>query len=229
MEVISEQNNRIITHFEAPPSAKVPKEMKEFIRWFNNTAPTKPKEIKFTVVRAAIAHLYFESIHPFEDGNGRIGRAISEKALSQGFGYPAILSLSHAIEAKKKLYYSSLNTASKSNIITEWIQYFVNMVFEAQIAVEAQISFILKKSKFFDKFKDNLNEREIKVINRLFDTGTKGFEGGMSAKKYMAITKTSKATATRDLQHLLSLGAFKQTGAGRNIRYDLNLGSTGVK
>jgi Fic family protein len=223
MEIISEYNGRQITHFEAPPSVNVPKEMKKFIRWFNNTAPTKPKEIKFAAVRAAIAHLYFESIHPFEDGNGRIGRAIAEKALSQGFGYPAILSLSQAIEAKKKLYYSSLNAASKSNEITAWIHYFVNMLFEAQIAVEAQINFILKKSKFFDEFKNHLNEREIKVIHRILDAGIEGFEGGMSAKKYMAITKTSKATATRDLQHLLSLGAFKQTGAGRSIRYDLNL------
>ena len=82
------------------------KEMKKFIRWFNNTAPGKPKAIQFAPVRAAIAHLYFESIHPFEDGNGRVGRAIAEKALSQSFGYPAMLSLSQAIEADKKALYS---------------------------------------------------------------------------------------------------------------------------
>jgi Fic family protein len=87
---------------EAPPSQIVPKEMEQFIHWFNDTAPDKPQGIKFAPVRAAIAHLYFESIHPFEDGNGRIGRAIAEKALSQGFGYPAILSLSQADEGWNK-------------------------------------------------------------------------------------------------------------------------------
>ena len=84
--------------------------MEKFIHWFNDTAPGKPNAIKFAPVRAAIAHLYFESIHPFEDGNGRIGRAIAEKALSQGFGYPVMLSLSQAIEADKKAYYAALNS-----------------------------------------------------------------------------------------------------------------------
>lgn len=223
MEIVSEHNGRRITHFEAPPSAAVPKEMKKFIFWFNTTAPGKTDEIKFAPVRAAIAHLYFETIHPFEDGNGRIGRAIAEKALSQGFGYPAILSLSQAIDAKKKLYYSSLHSASKSNEITEWINYFLHLILESQILVEKQINFILLKSKFFDTYKKDLNERQLKVMRRMLDAGIKGFEGGMSAKKYMAITDTSKATATRDLQDLLTRGAIKQIGHGRSVRYEINL------
>jgi len=223
MQIISGHHGKWIVHFEAPPSRIVPEEMKGFIQWFNHTAPGKPHALPFAPVRAAIAHLYFESIHPFEDGNGRIGRAIAEKALSQGFGYPALLSLSQAIESEKKAYYAALNTASKSNEITEWIHYFVNIILSAQMEVETQINFILKKSAFFDEFKNKLNERQLKVIQRMMQAGTKGFEGGMSAKKYMAITDTSKATATRDLQHLFSIGAFLQIGSGRSVRYELNL------
>lgn len=223
MQIVSGHAGKWVVHYEAPPSREVAKEMAQFIRWFNDTAPGNSQAIKFAPVRAAITHLYFESIHPFEDGNGRIGRALAEKALSQGFGYPVILSLSQAIENDKKAYYAALNVASKSNEITHWINYFVNIVLGAQIEVEAQINFILKKSAFFDNFKEVLNERQLKVVRRMMQAGTKGFEGGMSAKKYMVITDTSKATATRDLQHLLAIGAFKQMGSGRSVRYELNL------
>ncbi len=223
MQIISGHYGKWVVHYEAPPSHDVPKEMKRFIRWFNATAPGKPKAIKFAPVRAAIAHLYFESIHPFEDGNGRIGRAIAEKALSQGFGYPAMLSLSLAIESEKKAYYDALKAGSKTNNMAHWIRYFVNLILSAQIEFEKQINFILKKAKFFDKFKDILNERQLKVIKRMMQAGVKGFEGGISARKYMAITHTSKATATRDLQHLFSIKALKQIGSGRNVRYELNL------
>src|SRR6185312_16851828 len=120
---------------------------------------------------AAIAHLYFESIHPFEDGNGRIGRVIAEKALSQGVGYPIILSLSQAIEKDKKAYYAALHTASQTNEITAWIHYFVNVILQAQIEVEKQIDFILKKTTFFDAYKDALNERQIKVVKRMLEAG----------------------------------------------------------
>lgn len=221
MQIVSGHHGKHITHYEAPPSKIIPKEMEQFIHWFNNTAPDQPHAIKFAPVRAAIAHLYFESIHPFEDGNGRIGRAIAEKALSQGLGYPVILSLSQTIEAEKKAYYTALHTASTSNEITPWIQYFVTMVLDAQIEVETQINFILKKSLFFDTFKNILNERQLKVVQRMMRAGVKGFEGGISAKKYMAITQTSKATATRDLQQLVSIQAFRQIGSGRSVRYEL--------
>lgn len=223
MQIISGYHGKTIVHYEAPPSQNVPVEMKKFIRWFNKTAPQKPESIQFAPVRAAIAHLYFESIHPFEDGNGRIGRAIAEKALSQGFGYPVLLSLSLAIEANKKDYYAALKSASQSNEITHWIHYFVNLVLNAQIEVEKQINFIIKKAHFFDKFKDVLNERQMRVIKRMLQAGIKGFEGGISAKKYMSITGTSKATATRDLQHMFAIKALKQIGSGRNVRYELNL------
>lgn len=223
MQIVSGHAGKWTVHYEAPPSQRVPAEMKQFIRWFNETAPGQSKAITFAPVRAAIAHLYFETIHPFEDGNGRIGRAIAEKALSQGFGYPVMLSLSQAIEADKKAYYAALNAASKSNDITAWVDYFVNVILTALVYVENQINFILKKAAFFDLFKDQLNERQLKVVQRMMQTGMKGFEGGMSAKKYMSITGTSKATATRDLQQLLGIRAFRQIGEGRSVRYELNL------
>ncbi len=224
MQIVSGHPGKWVVHFEAPPAKKVPQEMKRFIDWFNDTAPGKPHAIPFAPVRAAIAHLYFESIHPFDDGNGRLGRAIAEKALSQGLGYPVILSLSQAIEAEKKQYYTALHTASKSNELTEWIRYFIDRVFVAQVEVETQINFIIKKAVFFDHHKDHLNARQLKVIQRMMQAGTKGFEGGMSAKKYMVIADTSKATATRDLQDLLAIQAIRQTGSGRSVRYELNLG-----
>jgi Fic family protein len=223
MQIVSGHHGKWVVHYEAPPSQHVPQEMKRFIRWFNETAPGKPKSIKFAPVRAAIAHLYFESIHPFEDGNGRIGRVIAEKALSQGFGYPILISLSLAIQSNKKAYYAALKAASKSNEVTHWTHYFVDVVLNAQVEVEKRINFTLKKAHFFDKFKDILNERQLKVIKRMMQAGIKGFEGGMSAKKYISITGTSKATATRDLQHLFTIKALKQTGGGRNVRYELNL------
>src|SRR5437016_4756958 len=206
----SGHHGRWVVHDEAPPSQDVPKEMKKFIRWFNETAPSKPKAIKFAPVRSAIAHLYFESIHPFEDGNGRIGRAIAEKALSQGFGYPVVLSLSPAIEADKKMYYRALKEASKSNEINAWVRYFVSIVLNAQMDTEAQINYILKKAKFFDTFSDKLNERQMKIVKRMMRAGIQGFEGGMSAQKYMKVTGVSKATATRDLQDLLMMQALRQ-------------------
>jgi len=223
MQIISGYHEKQIVHYEAPPAKDVSKEMRRFIQWFNDTAPGKSHAIKFVPVRSAIAHLYFESIHPFDDGNGRIGRAIAEKALSQGLGYPAMLSLSHAIDGDKKAYYAALKTASRSNEITAWIKYFLNVILTAQNAVELQINFILKKFLFFRKFENQLNERELKVIKRMMQAGIKGYEGGMSAKKYMAMTNVSKATATRDLQHLYEIHALKQIGGGRSIRYELNL------
>lgn len=223
MQIVSGHHGKWTVHYEAPPSREIPKEMERFIHWFNETAPGQSKAIKSAPIRAAIAHLYFESIHPFDDGNGRIGRAIAEKALSQGSGHPVMLSLSKTIEAEKKAYYDALNVASRTNEITSWIKYFVTTILNSQIEAEIQINFILKKSIFFDKYKDALNPRQLKVIKRIMQAGTQGFEGGMSPKKYMSITGTSKATATRDLQHLVEIKALNQIGSGRSVRYELNL------
>lgn len=225
MQVVSGAMGKAKVHYEAPPSSKVPAEMKKFIRWFNETAPGGKREIKKAPVRSAIAHLYFETIHPFEDGNGRIGRAIAEKALSQTMGRPVMLSLSRTIEANKNAYYTSLENAQQSNEITPWMAYFIRTTLDAQIEAENQIEFTLKKTKFFDRFKDQLNERQNVVIRRMLEEGPNGFEGGMNARKYIGITKTSKATATRDMQELLETGAFILAGkaGGRSTSYQVNL------
>jgi Fic family protein len=226
MQVISGSIGKETVHFEAPPSARVPQEMDNFLQWFNDTAPGGKNEMKGAPARAAIAHLYFESIHPFEDGNGRIGRAIAEKALSQTTGRPVMLSLSRTIEANKKEYYTSLQTAQRSNEITGWMQYFIRTILNAQIDAERHIEFTLRKVKFFDRFQQILNDRQVLVVRRMLEEGPDGFEGGMNARKYMTIAKTSKATATRDLQQLLEYGAFvpANTAGGRSTSYSINLG-----
>jgi len=223
MQVVSGRLDKPTVHFEAPSSSAIPQEMKRFIRWFNDTGPDGKNIIKQAPIRAAISHIYFESIHPFEDGNGRIGRAIADKVLSQSIGYPLSLSLSATIESNKKAYYNALERGQKSNEITPWIIYFVDVIIDAQQSAEALVVFILKKVRFFDTYRDQLNDRQLKSINRMFQEGPQGFQGGMTAKKYVSITKTSKATATRDLQALEALGALIVLGRGRNTHYYLNL------
>ena len=225
MQVVSGAMGKEKVHYEAPPSERIPAEMKAFIAWFNETGPGGKSEIKSAPVRSALAHLYFETIHPFEDGNGRIGRAIAEKALSQTIGRPLTLSLSRTIEARKNEYYKALEKAQRSNEVTPWLEYFVGIALAAQIEAEEQIDFTLKKTKFFDRYKNQLNERQRTVLKRMLEEGPKGFEGGMNARKYTGITKISKATATRDMQHLLEIGAFVPAGkaGGRSTSYKVNL------
>ncbi|MEL6132857.1 MAG: Fic family protein, partial [Bacteroidota bacterium] len=223
MQIISGSVDKVIIHFEAPPSTRVPSEMKQFIRWFNETAPGRSTSFLYAPVRSAIAHLYFESIHPFEDGNGRIGRALSEKVLSQSLGRPALVSFSNVVEPRRQAYYEALKTAQRATDITPWIQYFLETMISAQNWTIEQLRFSIKKMQFFDRYKMQLNLRQEKVLNRMFAAGPAGFEGGMRTKKYMAITKTSKATATRDLQELVKLGALTTKGGGRSTRYDLDL------
>lgn len=225
MQVVSGAVGKEKVHFEAPPSARVPKEMKKYIQWFNDTAPNGKKEIKNALVRSAVAHLYFESIHPFEDGNGRIGRAIAEKALSQSIGRPVLLSLSRTIEKNKNDYYNALKTAQRTMNITKWIGYFVDVALSAQQYAEDVVEFSLKKTKFFDKHREKLSERQLKVVKRMLDEGPAGFEGGINAGKYSSLTKVSKATATRDIQDLLQKGVigFLGDSGGRSTKYQLNL------
>jgi Fic family protein len=223
MQVVSGAIGKWKVHFEAPPSARVPQEMKQFIQWFNDTQPGGPREIRKSPVRSAIAHLYFETIHPFEDGNGRIGRALSEKALSQGVGRPILLSLSKTIEGHKNAYYDALKEAQKSLKITSWIHYFVSMALDAQMEAGEQIDFTLRKTKFFARFQSQLNDRQLRVIRRILEEGPRGFEGGMSPRKYIVITGTSKPTATRDLQELVEKGVLISLGAGRGRNYQIKL------
>lgn len=221
MQVISGAMGQERIHFEAPPSADVPIEMRKFIKWFNDTAPGGREEIKKAAIRSAIAHLYFEFIHPFEDGNGRIGRAIAEKALSQTLGRPILLSLSQAIEADKKSYYAALERNQRTDEVTDWITYFVKVILDAQVNARKLVDFTLAKTRFFDRFRDMLNERQLKVIKRMLEEGPQGFKGGMTTSKYISLTRASKATATRDLQVLAEMGVLKAEGGGRSTHYML--------
>jgi Fic family protein len=223
MQVVSGTMGKEIVHFEAPPSSRVPEEMTHFVAWFNSTSPGAAQAILNPLLRSAIAHLYFESIHPFEDGNGRIGRALAEKALHQGLGQPILISLSQVIESDKKSYYGQLKIAQSGFQIDSWLRYFAAVAVKAQENAEELISFSLSKTRLFDKYKSELNDRELKAIARMLEEGPEGFEGGMNAKKYIGITGASKATATRDLQHLRDIGVLIPEGSGRSVRYLLNI------
>ncbi len=223
MQVVSGRIGQENVHFEAPPSVSVPAEMERFFSWFNSTAPGQPAAIVNPLLRAGIAHLYFETIHPFEDGNGRIGRVIAEKALSQTIGRPVLLSLSKTIEAHKAAYYAALQEAQRSNEISAWLAYFTEVIQMAQTDFLATLRFVIQKTRFLDNHKNGLNERQQKVIVRMLEAGPDGFAGGMNARKYISIAKTSKATATRDLQDLSDKQILKPAGGGRNTHYTLIL------
>jgi Fic family protein len=223
MQVISGPIGSETVHFEACPSSQVPSEMKRFIKWFNETAPGGSQEIRWTPVRAAISHVYFESIHPFEDGNGRIGRAVAEKALSQGIARPILLSLSQSIEQDRAGYYEALKQGQRSNEITPWIIWFTGTLVNAQKEVEEKIEFTLKKTRLFNRVQDQLNERQLKVLRRMLKEGPAGFKGGMTAKKYIVITGAAKATATRDLQELVRADVLIPSGGGRSVSYQVKL------
>jgi Fic family protein len=221
MQVISGAYGKEIVHYEAPPSDRVSNEMEKFVQWFHGNILHVKDEITGALIKAAIAHLYFESIHPFEDGNGRVGRALAEYTLSNELQSPMLLSLSKVIEKNKKQYYEALKLAQSGLDITDWVYYFGQVILSAQRDARELVEFTVKKAKLFDQYKTVLNERQLKVLNRMLENGTQGFEGGMTAKKYMIIAKTSKATATRDLQNLYEIGVFQQIGAGRSVRYEL--------
>jgi len=204
-------------HFVAPPSRSMPAEMRAFLGWFNGSIEERP------LARAGLAHLYFVSIHPFEDGNGRIGRAISEIALAQGLGRPSLLALSAIIEQKRKEYYQALALNNKALEVTPWLEWFSRTAVEAQERSISMIEFLMAKTRLYDRLSGRLNDRQQKVLARMFREGMNGFKGGLSAGKYMSITKVPPSTATRDLQDLVEMGALKRMGVLRHTRYYLAL------
>lgn len=220
MQIVSGKIYASNIHYEAPPSSRVFDEMEHFISWFNRTELGQPNALP-VLIRSAIAHLYFESIHPFEDGNGRIGRAISEKALSQSLARPTLIAIATTIEGERKDYYSALQAGSRGLDIDSWLHYFCQMVLTAQDYTQKKIDFLINKSKFYRHFADRLNQRQAKVIERVFREGVDGFTGGLSADNYIRLTSTSRATATRDLGDLVSMGALIKTGERKSTRYYL--------
>lgn len=217
MQIVSGSGNSLKIHYEAPPSKTIAAEMHAYMQWFNSSLELP------MLIRAGIAHVYFEMIHPFEDGNGRIGRAIAEKSISQSLKQPLLLAVSKIIQKNKKQYYAALATVNTSLDITAWLEYFAHTLLAAQEYTRSYLEFIIEKIKLYDRIKDQLNLRQAKVIARLFKEGIDGFEGGLSAEKYIAITKTSRATATRDLQDLVSKQVIYSTGERKSTRYFLSL------
>ena len=190
--------------------------------WFNRTAPGHEEPLS-TLTRAGIAHLYFESVHPFEDGNGRIGRAIAEKTLAQSLGQPTLTALAATILAQRKDYYPALEAANKENEITRWLRWFAGVTIEARRRTIALVEFLIDKTKLLDRLKAQLNPRQEKALLRMFREGPDGFKGGLSAGKYSAITGASPATTTRDLADLVAKGALVRKGERRYARYRLSV------
>ena len=222
MQIISGPIGNPTIHFEAPPSAVVEKEMAGFVAWFNDTAP-RGRTATSALTRAGIAHLYFATIHPFEDGNGRIARALAEKSLSQALGQPSLIALSQTLQKDRKSYYDALQRSSRTNEITPWLVYFGETILRAQETTQRMIEFLIQKTKLYDRVKNRLNERQKKALSRIFREGIEGFKGGLSAENYISITGAARATATRDLQDLVDKGVLTRTGALKGTRYHLNI------
>lgn len=225
MQIVSGRLDRPTVHFEAPPSEQVPDEMHSYLEWFNKTDSSGADPLP-TLTRAGLSHLYFESIHPFEDGNGRLGRALAEKSLAQNIGQPSLIALAFTIERERRAYYDQLERHQKTLDVTPWLEWFAEKVLTAQQVTLDRVGFFIAKVHFYDRHREQLNERQAKAIERMFREGPEGFKGGLSAENYISITGTSRATATRDLQDLVQMDALSRTGERRYTRYWLNLEKT---
>ncbi|QQD21629.1 DUF4172 domain-containing protein [Oceanospirillaceae bacterium ASx5O] len=230
MQIVSGPIGYERVHYEAPAAQHLDALMAEFLSWFNQH---ESQQIP-GVIRAGIAHLWFEVIHPFDDGNGRIGRAIIEYALAQDMGMPVILSMSTHIERNKKEYYRQLNVASCCDAselddpavldITAWLSWFIETLIAAQQEAAEKVATVFEKTAFWQQHKNTgLSERQKTVLNKIFKAGKDGFPNGVSAQKYAALGKCSKATATRDLSDLLAKGCLRSEGVGRGRRYFIAL------
>jgi len=222
MQVVSGYIHHPKVHFEAPPSTRLATEMTAFVDWFNRTAPDGKHPLP-ALLRAGLSHFYFATIHPFEDGNGRIGRALSEKVLAQSLKQPTLIALSHVIEQQKKDYYAQLNKHNHTLQITSWLSYFANTVLKSIHYSQSLVDFLIRKARLHDRIRGRLNPRQEKALDRMFKEGMEGFKGGLSAENYIKITQASRATATRDLQKLLGMGALMKTGTLKSTRYWLNI------
>lgn len=218
MQIVSGPAPQPTLHFEAPPSARVRAEMARLIEWFNRTAPDGPSPLPM-LARAGVAHLWFETVHPFEDGNGRIGRALAEKAIAQGLGRPSLIALSQTLEQRRRAYYDALAATNRTLDIDGWLGWFADRVLEAQAGALAWIDFLIAKARFLDGLRGKLTPRQEKVLLRMLAAGPEGFKGGLSAGNYQAITGAPAATARRDLSGLVGIGALTRTGAAKGTRY----------
>ena len=229
MQIVSGPPGREVVHYVAPASRHVPAQMEKFLAWFSQTTPTpgqmqRPGPVLDGLARAAIAHLWFEAIHPFEDGNGRIGRAIADMAMAQDRRSPLRLySLSRQLLASRSAYYDALNQAQRGACdVTAWVDWFARQFAAACAHAGGAIDLAIAKSQFWARHAGlPLNDRQRKMLQRLLDAGDGGFEGGLTAEKYMKMTGASKATATRDLAALLAAGSLWTAGQGKALKYYL--------
>lgn len=219
MLIVSGRPGRETVHYEAPPSADVEREMTRFIDWFA-VSPHDP------LVTAALAHLWFETIHPFEDGNGRVGRVIVDQVLARDAGPGTrLLRISQQLLASRGAYYEELGRAQRGDLdATSWVVWFLGQVGIASEKACLVIDESLVKARFWARHAGlKLNERQRKVVNRLIDAGHGGFEGGMTTVKYGKMTGAARATASRELVALARVGILRVIGTGRATRYDIDL------
>ncbi|HUH41820.1 MAG TPA: DUF4172 domain-containing protein [Sulfurimonas sp.] len=227
MQIVSANLGSEKVYYEAPPRESLEEEMHNFLAWFNKTPPS--------LLKACIAHLWFVIIHPFDDGNGRITRAITDLVLSkiENSKISRLYSMSSVINANRIGYYQALEHTTgyvkkEENYldITLWCEWFLSTLLEALLDAKKKLGYIVQKTKFWDKHKNsNLNAREIKVLNFILDIGVENFKGNLSKKKYMSIADTASTTASRDIIELLKFGCIKQTEgtSGRNVAYEIVL------
>lgn len=223
MQVISGPMGRERIHFTAPPREELEQELEQFLAWFNEGFAKPPSDLD-GLVRAGLSHLWFITLHPFEDGNGRLARAITDMALAQDERQPMrFFSLSAQILCERDSYYDVLERAQRGSIdVSHWLIWFLTQVEASAMAAEKTVANTLAKARFWLRHQNtNLNERQRKVLNRLLDAGRKGFEGGVNTRKYMSLTRTSRATAYRELSELVEKGCLVPTAkGGRSSGYE---------
>lgn len=215
MQVVSGPMGRQKVHYEAPPARRVPKEMKRFLRWFGEPGDADP------LLTAGLAHLWFVTIHPFDDGNGRIARAIADMALARSEGSAQrFYSMSAQIRTERKAYYDSLETTQKGTLdITLWLEWFLGCLDRAFDGAETILATVLRKARFWELHNaERFNDRQRKILNRLLD----GFEGKLTSSKWAALNKTSQDTASRDIGDLVRRRILTRDPAGgRSTSYSL--------
>ena len=225
MQVVSGRLDRPRVHFEAPPRAGLEAQLERFLQWFADSRADAGLD---PLLRAGIAHFWFVTLHPFDDGNGRLTRAITDLALAQADGQAIRLyAMSASILDDRSGYYRVLEASQKGGLdITEWLQWFLATLLDSLRQAIARIDRLLTKARFWQHHRnDGLSAEQTKVLNRLLDGGTQGFADGISASQYQAVAKVSKATATRHLADLLEKGCIeKLPGGGRSTRYRVSAG-----
>lgn len=219
MQVVSGRIDRPTIHFEAPPRAGLEAQLADFLAWFESSSDASLDPF----LRAGIAHFWFVTLHPFDDGNGRLTRAITDLALAQGEQQAIrFYAMSASILDDRAGYYRILEASQKGGLdITNWLQWFLATLLNSLEQALARIDRVLVKARFWQAHRNQtLSAEQVKVLNRLLDGGEQGFEDGISASQYLAVAKVSKATATRHLSDLLEKGCIERLpGGGRSTRY----------